>query len=67
MTHDCIPAECPDCSADLAELSPNLARVYDLIARQLAEWDALLVSIPARDPASLRAEGIAHVLRAAAK
>jgi len=67
VTHHCIPAECPECSADLATLSPNLARVRDLIARQLAEWDALLVSIPQRDPASLRAEGLARVLRAAAK
>ena len=67
MTHDCIPAECPDCSADLAKLRPNLTRVRDLVARQLAEWDALIVTIPRRDPASLLAEGIAHVLRAAAR
>lgn len=26
MTHDCIPAECPECSADLATLSPTTDR-----------------------------------------
>jgi len=42
---------------------PAAVRLERLIDRTLAEWGELRMSIPASDPAGLRAEGILLTLR----